>query len=119
MARQTNDVWVYIASPYRIGNKARNVKRQEIAALRLGDLGYVPVWPLCNHYIDRHHRRPETYWLSQDLKVLRGCNALLRLSGKSAGADMEVAFAHRHRIPVFYSVRELRKGKPVPFLARK
>src|SRR5437870_10078759 len=40
------------------------------------------------------------------------CHGLLRLPGKSAGADREVAFAERSGIPVFSSVAELLSGLP-------
>ena len=109
MAKPKGKPLVYIASPYRLGNKARNVRRQVDAAHRLMRMGYAAWPPLLNHYIDIVHRHGEGEWLEQDMVLLRRCDALLRLPGESRGADLEVSMAGEWGIPVAHSYAELRR----------
>ena len=59
-------------------------------------------------------------WLEYDKEWVKLCGALIRLSGKSRGADQEVRWARRHGIPVYTTVEEFlhaqnarnRKAKP-------
>ncbi len=98
---------VYIASPYRLGNKEKNVIRSMEAADDLISAGYTPFIPLLNHYMDAHFKQSEKYWLEYDLEWLPTCQAVLRLSGESKGADAEVKLAKKLGIPVFYSVEDI------------
>jgi hypothetical protein len=45
--------------------------------------------------------------MEQDLEWIVRCDIVLRLGGKSRGADMEVYAAKRLDIPVVYSIEEL------------
>ena len=98
---------VYIASPYKKGDKQENVMRQISAFNALVTHGHVPFAPNLGHYVDIHYPRPCTWWIEHDLVWLEFCDALLRLDGESNGADIEVARAKELGIPVFYSLREL------------
>ena len=102
-------LFIYIASPYNIGDKLTNVKKSLEAANILMDKGFVPYAPLLNHFQDEMFPRPEKEWLEFDLRWLHKCDALLRLPGESKGADEEVLIAKKIRIPVFYSIEELLK----------
>ena len=101
---------VYLASPYTIGNKKKNVKRQLDAANELMDLNYVPYVPLLSHFQHIVHPRPDEDWLHIGKEWVKVCHAVLRLPGESKGADAEVALAHYCGIPVFYSIKELKEG---------
>lgn len=98
---------VYIASPYSLGDKEKNVQVQVETASKLLDMGFNPFWPLASHYL--HSWKKQTYdtWMEIDLEWLESCDYLLRLPGESKGADMEVAHARKLGIPVFYSIEQL------------
>jgi len=100
---------VYVASPYTLGDVAVNVKTQMDVANKLMDLGFVPFVPLYSHFQHMAHPRPYEDWTKFDLVWLEVCNCVLRLEGKSSGADSEVKRAIELNIPVFYSLDELVK----------
>jgi len=98
---------VYIASPYTKGDIAVNVKRQIDMADKLMDKGFAPFAPLYSHFQHMVHPRPYEDWIKIDLEWVLACDALLRLSGESTGADDEVQYAHDNSIPVFFELTDL------------
>lgn len=98
---------VYIASPYTIGDKEKNTQRQIDAWEILTQCGFAPFAPLLTHYIEKHYKHDYDTWLKIDFAYLSCCDALLRLDGESKGADMEVDFAIKNDIPVFYNYADL------------
>jgi len=78
---------VYIASPYSIGDQAVNVRRQIDCAEELMNLDFVPYAPLLSHFQHLVHPRPIEDWYKFDNVWVRTCHYLLRLPGKSKGAD--------------------------------
>ena len=98
---------VYIASPYRIGDKPENVLRSFRVGNELLDKGFYPYCPLYSHYLDEMQPREESKWMEIDEVWLLQCDYLLRLSGESTGADHEVKFAMQHGIPVVYDINEI------------
>ena len=98
---------VYISSPYTEGDPAANVKVQMEMADRLMDVGYVPFIPLLYHFQHIYYQRGYFEWLEQDLAWVSSCDVLLRLPGKSKGADLEVKEATKLGIPVVYSYSDL------------
>lgn len=99
--------WVYIACPYMIGDVAANVARSlEVWDILFGK-HYVPINPLWTHLQHLYVQRTRDDWLSFGLDLLDRCDALLRLSGESAGADAECRWAATHGVPVFHSIEEL------------
>lgn len=102
-------VKVYIASPYRLGDKDRNVKRQIDAFHELLKRGFSPFAPLLNHYVDQEYPHSEQEWLSYDFDWLDVCDCVLRLEGESAGADEEVSRHRLARKPVFFTINDLLK----------
>jgi hypothetical protein len=106
-------LFVYIASPYSIGDKLTNVKASLEVANILMDKGFIPYAPLLNHFQNEMFPRSEKDWIEFDIHWLCKCDVLLRLSGKSFGADKEIMVAKHIDIPVFYSIEELLKwSKP-------
>ena len=102
-------LFVYIASPYSIGDKLTNVKKSLEIANILMDKGFIPYAPLLNHFQNEMFPRPEIDWLVFDINWISKCDALLRLPGRSSGADQEINVANMIRKPVFYSIEELVK----------
>lgn len=98
---------VYIASPYTIGDNALNVRASLEAAEKLIALGYVPYAPLLTHFWHMMFPHEPEYWYEYDLHWVDACDALLRLPGKSHGADREVEHACARRIPCFDSIEAL------------
>lgn len=98
--------FIYVASPYTKGDVAINVRRNIEAADRLAVAGYTPFCPLLTHFW--HILIPHKYefWCAYDMVWLERCDAIVRLSGESSGADAEVKRAVELGLPVFYSVDE-------------
>lgn len=99
---------IYIASPYSLGDKPANVRRQIDAYSELMDAGYCAYAPLLSHYIDLLHPRSYVEWMAHDLRWIDVCDAVLRLPGESPGADVEVDYAMTEGKMVFRSIEELR-----------
>lgn len=91
---------VYIASPYTIGDKLTNVKRQVRAFSALLNKGYAPIAPLLAHYIDVEYPQDYLTWLKLDFEFISRSDILVRLPGESSGADKEVEYAKKMEIPV-------------------
>lgn len=98
---------IYIASPYTIGNIAKNVSVQIEAAHRILDMGHCPVAPLLSHYLEIHRCRPYQEWIDMDLALIPKMDVVLRLPGESPGADGEVDLAKKLGIPVYFGWDEL------------
>jgi hypothetical protein len=99
---------VFISSPYTLGDVALNVKRQIDVADELMNLNFLPFVPLYYHFQHMFHPRDYDQWLKFDLQWVESCDCLLRLDGESKGADIEVSRAKELKIPVFYSIDELK-----------
>ncbi len=100
---------VYIASPYTLGDQAKNVKKQMDVFNDLADIqGVAPFAPLLYHFQHLVHPRTELQWMELDLEWVKACDAVLRLPGESKGADQEVEWAIALDIPVFYSIEDLK-----------
>lgn len=100
---------VYVAGPMLgSGNPYVNIYKACEVGMRLLDAGLAPHIPHLNAQLEMSFgERPVSVWLDLDKAFLLACDALLRLEGKSPGADKEVAWAHEAHIPVFYSLDTL------------
>lgn len=98
---------VYIASPYTKGDVAVNVRKSFEAADTLAMLGYLPFPPLFSHFWHFVFPHPYQFWTELDFEWILHCDCILRLPGKSKGADEEVGFAAMHNIPVYHSIEDL------------
>jgi hypothetical protein len=98
---------IYIACPYSKGDQAVNVRRSIDAAEAVAAKGHFPFNPLFSHFWHMIHPHDYKFWINQDLEWLRECQAVLRLSGESLGADAEVELAKIYGKPVFWSVEDI------------
>ena len=98
---------IYVAGPYTNGDVAINVRNAYEAANRLADLGFAPFVPHSTHFWHMLFPRPYEFWLELDNQFLPLCQAVLRLSGHSSGADKEVLLAQTLNIPVFTNMDDL------------
>lgn len=98
---------VYVAGPYTIGDNTLNLRKMILVADELFNKDYAPYVPLLNHFWHLVSPKSEAEWLRLDFEFITVCDVLLRLPGKSAGADAEVRYAMKHCIYVVFSVQEL------------
>lgn len=100
-------ILVYIAGPYRVPDSCLNTNKAIHVAETVVAAGLVPVIPHLSHFWHTMVPHPVDFWLEYDLHLMRRCDAVLRFSGFSSGADAEVAEANRLGIPVFFNLDEL------------
>ena len=102
-------VRVYVAGPYTRGDVGLNVRNAIMAADTLYAHGFAPYVPHLTHFW--HLVSPRCYedWMDLDMVWLRQCECLLRLPGKSEGAEREIVVARGSGIPVFRSITEVIK----------
>lgn len=128
---------VYIAGPISKGDLCDNVNRATAAFVALAKAGFAPFCPhwsvyskpasrWVNAYDDRRTGKRVTErivkcdatvtgndemthadWMGVDLPWVAVSDALLRLPGESAGADLEESCARENGVPVFHGVAEL------------
>jgi nucleoside 2-deoxyribosyltransferase len=109
---------IYVAGPMAKGDREENIRRGIDAGNALVAEGYAVFIPHLNVLWEKHHPKTFEEWLSHDLEWVAACDAVLRLSGESKGADLEVEFCRVRGIPVFSSIADLiasvPKTQPVP-----
>jgi Domain of unknown function (DUF4406) len=105
---------VFVSGPMTgSGNPYANIYRGLDAAMALLDRGYAPYIPRLTAFLEAAQGpRPTDVWLDLDRAFLLTCDALVRLSGASPGADQEVIWARKAGIEVFYSLDSLCAGVP-------
>jgi hypothetical protein len=112
---------ILIAGPYRSGTNddpelmAQNLQRMEEAALPIFRAGHIPVigeWfalPLlkqaCSKYPGDEAYEEISYPVAR--RLLTKCDAVLRISGTSKGADGDVKVAQAAGLKIYYSLDEL------------
>jgi hypothetical protein len=122
---------VYIAGPISKGDLHNSIAKSFAAFYLLKDAGFAPVCPhltcflgspqaylgSCTRWIAAKKVFGVTYeeWMEIDLSIVAKCDAVLRLSGESEGADKEVEFALSRNIDVilesdFKSVQDAVQG---------
>lgn len=106
-------LYVYVASPYSNGDQAKNVADSIQAGEQLAFHGYIPFLPLLYHFWHYRSYHDYGFWIKLTLPWVRRCDVVLRLPGKSEGADAEVAEAKRLGLPVFDSVQSLLRGTEI------
>lgn len=115
---------VYLAGPIRKGDLEANVAQADVAMFALMSAGFAVVNPMLSCWAGAAEWQTEPYgphplahggfrdlgagpWLAMDLEIVRRCDAVLRLSGESTGADGETEHAAGLGLPVFHSVEEV------------
>jgi len=71
------------------------------------ELGFAPYVPHMTHFFNLMAPQPYESWIELDRAYLDVCDCILRMPGKSAGGDREVAYAQGRGIPVFTSIDEV------------
>jgi hypothetical protein len=91
----------------RLGLWEDNIRNALDAADVLLNSGCTPIVPHLTYFWAMVHPHPVEDWLRMDMELLEVCDAVLRLPGKSEGADKEVARAREVGIPVFHNIPEV------------
>jgi hypothetical protein len=112
---------VLIAGPYRSGTgdnpekMAANLRALESVALPLYRAGHIPLigeWLALPLLREAGCERPGDAIYNEILypianRLIARCDAVLRLEGKSQGADEDVRLARERGLPVYYALREV------------
>ena len=125
---------VYIAGPISKGILLDNIEQADEAMCELMKLGYAPMNPMLSCFAggvdvlfrmtdggavpvtgavanskanNKFQQFTHQDWLDMDFAWVAVSDAVLRLPGDSKGADMEVEFATKNGVPVFYSIEGL------------
>ena len=112
---------ILIAGPYRSGTDddpvkmAANLKQLEQASWPIFERGHVPMigeWAALPIWRSAGGRQVGDALYEQILhptagRLLRHCDAVLRLPGASKGADNDVSIARTRGIPVYFNIEEI------------
>ena len=93
---------VYLAGPFTHPDPLVNTRKMTRVAegiLRLHVTPVIPHLTLLWHLI---RPRSQQFWLEYDLQLLARTDVVLRIPGRSEGADVEVTQARHLRIPVLH-----------------
>jgi hypothetical protein len=121
MTQKRNPMLVLVAGPYRGGTRddpaklAANVRAMNAAALEVFRAGHLPVTgealalPLIELAGSAHVGDPAFDAIFHPIarRLVRRCDAVLRIGGASAGADEMVALARANGAAVFADAAEL------------
>jgi hypothetical protein len=98
---------VYVAGPLTLGDRIENIRNAIEAADRIAKRGHFPFIPhLFDMWAFGHPENDYEFWMSQDFAWLEVCDAIVRLPGKSNGADREVSKAYDLNKKIYYGLDE-------------
>ena len=100
-------IYIYIAAPYTKPDPVENTHKVIHVANHLVQMGFIPIVPHLSMLWHAITPKPYEFWLRYDLALLVKCDAVLRLSGESPGADAEVKEAIAMKKHIFYSLQEV------------
>ena len=117
----TQPLMILIAGPYRSGTgddpelMARNLRALESVALPLYRAGHIPLigeWIALPLLREAGSKQPGDAIYEEILypvanRLLKRCDAVLRIPGASKGADEDVRLAKAQGLPVFVSLAEV------------
>lgn len=100
---------VYLSGPISLGDRVANLDQAVVAHRELMRRGFAPLNPMLTMLVpfawDGEFGHAD--WMAVDLPWVTVADAVLRLPGKSVGADEEVRAAGAAGVPVFYSLPAL------------
>ena len=93
---------IYVAGPYTNPDPVINTRRSIELGMRLHDSGAIAIVPHITMFVYFLFPRPLEFWYEYGMGILEHCDYVYRFSGKSTGADAEVARAADLGIPVYF-----------------
>ena len=108
-------MWIMISGPYSTGarteaEREQNLRAMNQAAYAVFHRGHVPVIGVNLALPIIAAAGPETFdelMMPLSLSLADRCDAVLRIGGKSRGADQEVEHLRKRGRPVYHSIDEL------------
>lgn len=98
--------YIYIAGPYSKDDPVVNTAKAIEAGNILAEKGYIPFIPHLTLFWHLVYPHQIEFWYMQDMAWMAKCDSLLRIPGESPGADIEVHWAKKLGMPIYYSVEE-------------
>lgn len=92
---------VYVAGPITHGQHESNLRAAIDFATEVLDLGHSPIVPHLTTLMELVHPRPYERWMKYDFELIKRCDVLVRLPGKSSGSDRELMWAIENSITTF------------------
>lgn len=92
--------YVYLAGPYTLGDPTTNVQNMIEAAEAIIAADCIPYVPLLDHFWNTVYPHSYEFWVQKNLAWIDRCDLVVRLPGKSKGADLECKYAHSIGKPV-------------------
>ena len=92
---------VYIAGPYTDPEQEENTWKAIGVANQVAEMGFIPFVPHLTYYFHQLIPHEYEFWMEQDEEWLKVCQKLVRIPGKSSGADKEMALAKELGIEVY------------------
>lgn len=92
---------VFISGPYTHPDPVVNTRIAIDAWNKLVDAGYTPIVPHVSMLLHLVYPKPIEFWYEYDIEIMKRCDAVLRLPGKSTGADGEVKAAKELGMQVY------------------
>ena len=96
--------YIYIAGPLEKPDPAINARNAVQVANEVLNMGYIPFCPHLSLFWQYLVDRPYQDWINYDLEWLKKCDALIRIPGKSKGADIECEAAKKMGIPIYFGL---------------
>ena len=120
-ASKTNPLIILIAGPYRSGTNndseliAKNLDSLEQVSLRVYEAGHIPLigeWvalPVAKQAGSTQvgDAISERYLYPVAKRLIKRCDAVLRIEGPSKGADEDVRLARQRGLPVYFNIEEV------------
>jgi type III secretory pathway component EscU len=120
-ALETNPLIILIAGPYSSGTNndpeliAKNLERLEQVSLRVYEAGHIP---LIGEWVALPVARQagstqvgdavsERYLYPVAKRLIQRCDAVLRIEGRSKGADEDVRLARQRGLPIYFNIEEV------------
>jgi hypothetical protein len=100
---------IYISGPITRGDREANFQQAADAQKRLIAAGFAVLNPMLTMRLPGAFEIDHDTWIANDLPWVAVADAVLRLPGKSKGADIECEHALIHGVPVFYDEAELKR----------
>ena len=100
---------IYISGPISLGDRIENLNQAMVAQRELMRRGFAPLNPMLSMLLPFAWDGEFQHgcWMAADIPWVAVADAVLRLPGRSVGADEEVQAAVRAGVPVFYSLAAL------------
>jgi type III secretory pathway component EscU len=116
-----NPLIILVAGPYRSGTNgdpmliAKNLDKLEETSLKIYEAGHIPMigeWVALAIAKQAGSTRvgdaiSERYLYPVADRLIRRCDAVLRIEGASKGADEDVRLARERGLPVYFDIKEV------------